>query len=317
MAFPYDPRNSTRPSDQIHVKAMDKLRGLFSGEGELEPSPLDEGPGIWPMTPKPFRDAAIPTPPPTAPTGDLSSLVPYPSNIQKVQSAYDPSKETVGSMEFGGPKINSLPQSQQLQALSGLKNASAQFGGGFQRPTEELYKQANSDPSTMAPGAGQAAQAELTSRTGAEDFQNLLGRKSQETIQGAESALHPTVQGQAEQVARRAAYPAEAQGRANALSGMLGIQRETARGQAAVEAARTRRDEAVQSMLIRQLGELTTGGYRGESPQEQQDRMAHRDLIIELLQRSRSGEFNLGDFISDEELQQYMTPQEPELDLGQ
>ena len=277
---------------------------------------------MWPRPPQQFRPLQPKTPglPPglgeIAP--DLVQASPEGSNFgnqQDVPSAFDPTELAPGQgINAGGGWKG--PQLNTEAALTGLRNASTQFQGPPRRSTEELYKQAFRPAEQMAPGAGEFARDTLQDRTGADDFARLLGQKEQETVRMSQAHLHPAVQATQEQEARRGAYPAEAQGRSNALSGMFGLQREQARGQATVEAARSRRDQAVQSMLIRELGELTTGGYPGESPDEREDRMGRRDMIQELLNRSRAGEFNLGDFMDDNELQEYLTPQDLE-EFGQ
>ena len=194
-----------------------------------------------------------------------------------------------GTASFGGGPLDTE------QALAGLKAASSQFGGGFRRPTEELYKQAFRPAEQMAPGAGQMALAELESRVGAEEFARLLGQKQEETIQTAQTGLHPAVQAQQEATAKRATYPAQAAGQASALAGMFGLQREQVRGQASVEAARARRDAQAGQAVTRAMSELAVG------PQDESD--DDRALRLNLMQRLdamekalRSGEYFLSDY---------------------
>lgn len=306
----YNPHTHGYPGaeagDRIQSGLEDKISGFFG-------SP--QGPGIWPQKPEMFRPKP-PMAPPTAPTGDLDSLVPKPPGMVEVPSAYDPAQKVTGHMGITTPEERAeLNQTRSAfntdSVLRGLQQSSP-----FNQPppprisTEELYKQAHRPADQMAPGAGEWAQDELKDRIGPEDFARLLGQKEQETTRMAQANLHPAVQAQQERAARRAAYPAEAQGRSNALSSMFGVQREQVRGQANVEAARARRDQAVQSMLLREIGDMTVGGYQGEPSNERQDRLSRIQMYTELLNRARAGEFNLGDLIGDNELSQYLTDQD-------
>ena len=279
---PYYTPGKPLASDIIHQKAMEKLKGLLVPA--VEPV---EGPNIWPQRPEQFRNQLPAVP--KAPSGDLSELVPRPANLQDVTSAYNPAKQVTGSIEYSGPQLNTE------RALSGLREAQGQFGGGFRRPTEELYKQSFAAPETVAPGAREMARAELEPRVGAEEFARLLGQKQQETIQTAQTGLHPAVQAQQEAAAQRATYPARAAGQASTLAGMFGLQREQARGQAAVEAARARRDAQAGQAVTRAMSELAVG------PQDESDE--DRALRMNLMQRLdamekalRSGEYFLSDY---------------------
>ena len=109
-----------------------------------------------------------------------------------------------GTASYSGPQLNTE------SALAGLKGAQSQFQRPY-RPTEELYRQAFAPAETVAPGASEYAQSQLKERTGSEEFERLLGMKQRETVEGAETAMHPAVLAQSEMASRQKAYPYQAQ----------------------------------------------------------------------------------------------------------
>ena len=102
------------------------------------------GPFIYPRPPRQFRPI-LPVPPPQAPSGDISSLVPPPPGRVEVPSAFDPSQQVPGRFEMTSPEERTDLQGTRNRfnvssALRSLQNAAPGAQPSFRRPTEELYR---------------------------------------------------------------------------------------------------------------------------------------------------------------------------------
>lgn len=213
----------------------------------------------------------------------------YDPTAVSVDAAYGaPGDKVSGHMSYGGPQLNTEG------ALAGLKRAAGQFETPM-ISTEELQKQAARDPRTVAPGANQWATGELESRQGSEAFANLLGRKQQETASNAITAQHPAVKAGAEQAARRAAYPAQASAGATALAAKLGLQGDTVRADATVEAARSARDAKAIESIMRTIQELEKNSGFQETPEDKAARLTEIGDYKKLVNQWRAGQLVLTD----------------------
>ena len=310
-----DPRYAAQKqaeADRQRKMLLDSLRSLAPqapateppdqrfGYGEaadlnrLPPSEFDATPAL-PPSPRMFQQASS-RPPREAPT------VLAGAGLEGMPRSY--MERTPGGQGMGGNEWAKANQGagRAVNELAGV--------GGFRRPTEELYKQAFRpnqvigegreayEIPTMAPGAGQFAQAELKGRVGAEDFARLLGQKEQETVRDAEAQLAPPVQEAAECAAQRATYPARVQGEAMGLQAMFGLQGREATAAGTVESRRATRDSAALNYLQRSLDELM--GREEQTPETQ----SMISEVREQLQQLRRGEFFLTDFgFSEDEIE--------------
>lgn len=127
-------------------------------------------------------------------------------NQFRLPSGYDPTKSVTGTASYGGPKLN-----QPSAALSGLQ-ATQTGTGGYDIPTEEMYKQTFASPETVAPGASQWMGKQLKDTIGDEEFRTALEQAKQQSIESSMAGVNPAGQAQAELAARQKAYPAVGQG---------------------------------------------------------------------------------------------------------
>ena len=206
---PSSPRIPTRPQGIPQMQA-----GLGGGMSQVDDEIVmpDLPPPPSPPTPRrgqadiflPPAQSPLPVPPPFPQPGSGMR-----EGQMFVPNAYDPSKETLATANYTGPRLDTE------EALAGLKSSGSMQNFSdepdWTPDTEELYRHAFADPETMAPGAPQMASNTLKGRLGDEAYGQAQDRAQQKMAMDAITRLHPAVQAEQEAEALRKTYPQQAQ----------------------------------------------------------------------------------------------------------
>lgn len=163
-----------------------------------------------PGAPPPMGPAVAPPPAPTPPP----ALGP---NQFSLPMGSDPTKSSVGSMSYNGPKLGNEA------ALAGLKTANAEpvpqkssafqpgFGGSAYdqgnslQPSEaDMLHMSMRDPGTTAPGSNQFWGSQLTDLNDQEAFQKTQEHKQADLTGTAQTMQNPAIQSGLQQQAERA-----------------------------------------------------------------------------------------------------------------